>query len=84
MVPGHGEIAGGGERINDLEVLIESLDVFGLKQEDYEWYLDLRRYGSVVHSGFGMGTERVLRWILKLPHIRDAVMFPRTPSRVYP
>lgn len=84
MVPGHGEIAGGGERINDLEVLIDSLNVFDLKQEDYEWYLDLRRYGSVVHSGFGMGTERVLRWILKLPHIRDAVMFPRTPSRVYP
>jgi asparaginyl-tRNA synthetase len=64
--------------------LIESLKKFKLDPEDYEWYLDLRRYGSVVHSGFGMGVERVIRWMLRLSHIRDATLFPRTPSRVYP
>ena len=50
----------------------------------YEWYFDLRRYGSVPHSGFGLGTERVVRWLGKLEHIRDATPFPRTPSRAYP
>lgn len=81
---GFGEIAGGGQRISDYALLIESLKKFKLDPEDYEWYLDLRRYGSVVHSGFGMGVERVIRWMLRLPHIRDATLFPRTPSRVYP
>ena len=81
---GFGEIAGGGQRISDYTLLIESLKKFKLDPQDYEWYLDLRRYGSVVHSGFGMGVERVIRWMLRLPHIRDATLFPRTPSRVYP
>lgn len=81
---GFGEIAGGGQRISDFSLLIESLKEFKLDPEDYEWYLDLRRYGSVVHSGFGMGVERVIRWMLRLPHIRDATLFPRTPARVYP
>ncbi|MCW4038993.1 MAG: asparagine--tRNA ligase [Candidatus Bathyarchaeota archaeon] len=81
---GFGEIAGGGQRISDFALLVESLKEFKLNPEDYEWYLDLRRYGSVVHSGFGMGVERVIRWMLRLPHIRDATLFPRTPARVYP
>jgi asparaginyl-tRNA synthetase len=81
---GFGEIAGGGQRISDYTLLVESLKEFQLDPEDYEWYLDLRRYGSVVHSGFGMGVERVIRWMLRLPHIRDATLFPRTPARIYP
>ena len=57
---------------------------FELNLAAYEWYFDLRRYGSVPHSGFGLGTERVVRWLGKLEHIRDATPFPRTPSRAYP
>jgi len=81
---GFGELAGGGQRISDHDLLVRSMKEFTLDPTDYEWYLDLRKYGSVVHSGFGMGVERVLRWILRLPHIRDASLFPRTPARVYP
>jgi asparaginyl-tRNA synthetase len=81
---GFGEIAGGGQRISDYTLLVASLKEFGLDPAEYEWYLDLRRYGSVVHSGFGMGVERVVRWMLRLPHIRDAALFPRTPARVSP
>ncbi|MFQ6075904.1 MAG: asparagine--tRNA ligase [Candidatus Bathyarchaeia archaeon] len=81
---GHGEISGGGERIDDYEQLIQHINEFGLNPKDYEWYTDLRKYGSVVHSGFGMGIERTVKWILNLPHIRDACLFPRTPARVYP
>lgn len=81
---GFGEISGGGQRISDYNLLIQSIEEFGLNPSDYEWYIDLRKYGSVVHSGFGMGIERVIRWILKLSHIRDACLFPRTPARVYP
>ncbi len=81
---GFGEIAGGGQRISDYALLVASLKEFQLDPTDYKWYLDLRRYGSVVHSGFGMGVERVLRWMLRLPHIRDAALFPRTPARVSP
>jgi asparaginyl-tRNA synthetase len=81
---GFGEIAGGGQRISDYHTLIQSLQQFNLPASDYDWYLDLRRYGGVMHSGFGMGIERVLRWILQLSHIREACLFPRTPARVYP
>lgn len=81
---GFGEIAGGGQRISDYHTLIHSLKKFNLPASDYDWYLDLRRYGGVMHSGFGMGIERVLRWILQLSHIREACLFPRTPARVYP
>ena len=56
----------------------------GLRVEDYEWYLDLRRYGSVPHAGFGLGVERTVRWIAGIQHIRDAVAFPRTPTRLTP
>lgn len=81
---GYGEIIGGSEREDDLEKLIEMINWFGYEPEDYEWYLDLRRYGSVPHSGFGMGLERYLNWLGSLSHIRKATLMPRTPSRIYP
>jgi asparaginyl-tRNA synthetase len=81
---GYGEVVGGGQRIHDYNQLIERIREAGLNPEDYKWYLDLRKYGSVPHSGFGLGIERMLWWMLKLPHIRDACLFPRTPARVYP
>ncbi|MGC9142932.1 MAG: amino acid--tRNA ligase-related protein, partial [Candidatus Micrarchaeia archaeon] len=81
---GIGEIFGGSERISDYNELISRLKEQNLKEEDYKWYIDLRKYGSVPHSGFGMGTERVVRWILKLESIRDAVPFPRTINRLTP
>lgn len=81
---GYGEIIGGGQRIDNLEVLLQRIEEEQLNPEDYEWYVDLRRYGSVPHSGFGLGVERVIRWLLKLEHIRDTIPFPRTINRVYP
>ncbi|MCL4324861.1 MAG: hypothetical protein M1144_05315, partial [Candidatus Thermoplasmatota archaeon] len=71
-------------RETDIEVLKARLEKQGAKMENYDWYLDLRRYGSVPHSGFGLGVERVVRWICKREHIRDTTPFPRTPSRVTP
>jgi asparaginyl-tRNA synthetase len=81
---GYGEITGGGQRIHDLEQLLSRIREEGLKPEDYEWYVDLRRYGTVPHSGFGMGIERTLAWICKLEHIRDAIAFPRLINRIFP
>jgi len=81
---GYGEITGGGQRIDDLEELLRRMREEGLNPEDYKWYIDLRRYGSVPHSGFGLGVERAVAWICKLDHIRDAVAFPRLINRVYP
>ncbi|MCS7142492.1 MAG: asparagine--tRNA ligase [Aigarchaeota archaeon] len=81
---GNGEIVGGGVRIDRYDQLIERIYQFGLDPKDYSWYLDLRRYGSVPHAGFGIGVERVLKWILDLPHVRTACLFPRTPTRVTP
>jgi len=83
---GHGEIIGGSERIWELDELLARMNEQDppLKEEDYKWYVDLRRYGSVPHSGFGMGMERFLKWVLKLDHIRDAVPFPRVINRCYP
>jgi len=81
---GYGEIIGGSERIHDLKLLEQRLEEFGLPKKAYEWYLDLRRYGSVPHSGFGLGIERVTLWICKLKHIRETIPFPRTINRVYP
>ncbi|MCD6482973.1 MAG: asparagine--tRNA ligase [Candidatus Aenigmarchaeota archaeon] len=74
---GYGEIIGGSERETDVNKLIERIKAEGFSPEEYSWYLDLRRYGSVQHSGFGLGTERFVRWILKLDHIRDSIPFPR-------
>ena len=85
MAPkGYGEITSGGQRIHDYNVLLKKIMDMGLDPADYEWYLEIRKYGMPPHSGFGMGVERVLRWLLNLPHIRDATLFPRTPSRLYP
>ncbi len=81
---GFGEISTGGQREEDLGVIIERIEEEGFDPKDYGWYLDLRRYGSVPHSGFGFGVERLLRWICNLDHIRDTIPFPRTMTRAYP
>jgi len=81
---GYGEITGGGQRIHDLGELLKRIEEENLNPKDYEWYIDLRRYGSVPHSGFGLGVERTVAWICKLEHIRDAIAFPRLINRVYP
>ncbi len=79
-----GELIGGSEREADLEALKANLVREGEDLAAYEWYLDTRRYGSVQHSGFGMGVDRLVQWICKLDHIRDAIPFPRTPARYAP
>ena len=84
MVPRIGEISTGGAREENKEILIQRMKEQGLKPEDYEWYLDLRRYGTVPHVGFGMGLERLLTWMLDLDNIIDAIPFPRTTRRFYP
>ncbi len=81
---GYGEIIGGSQREDSYEKLVERIKEEGMKPEDYGWYLDLRKYGSVPHSGFGLGLERLVAWVLKLDHVRWATLFPRTPSRLYP
>ena len=81
---GYGEIVGGSERETDIDTLLERIEEEGLNKKDYEWYLDLRRYGSVPHSGFGMGLERVVAWICGLKHIRETIPFARTMSRLNP
>jgi len=81
---GVGEIVGGSERETDLETIKRALVEQAEDPKAYEWYLDSRRYGSVQHAGFGMGMERLIQWICKLEHIRDAVPFPRTPARISP
>jgi asparaginyl-tRNA synthetase len=84
MVPRIGEISTGGQREEDKDLLIKRMRDQGLKPEDYEWYLDLRRYGTVPHVGFGMGVERLLTWMLDLDNIIDSIPFPRTTRRFYP
>lgn len=84
MVPRIGEISTGGAREDNKEQLIERMKSQDLKPEDYEWYLDLRRYGTVPHVGFGMGLERLLVWMCDLDNIIDAIPFPRTTRRFYP
>ena len=84
LVPRIGELSTGGARVDDKEELIRNLQDFGLNPKDYEWYVDLRRYGSVPHTGFGMGVERLLAWMLNLESIMDAIPFPRTTRRSYP
>ncbi|HEX4921143.1 MAG TPA: asparagine--tRNA ligase [Candidatus Bathyarchaeia archaeon] len=81
---GYGEITGGGQRIEEYDALIKRMNEEGLDPKSYSWYLDLRKFGSVPHSGFGMGLERVVSWICKLDHIRDAIAFPRLINRAYP
>lgn len=84
IVPKIGELATGGSRIDDKDELIERLREFGLKEEDYEWYIDMRRYGTVPHAGFGLGIERLLAWMLNLESVMDTIPFPRTIRRFYP
>jgi asparaginyl-tRNA synthetase len=81
---GYGEICGGSERISDPELLLKRLHEENLPESAFKWYLELRRYGSVPHSGFGMGVERVVSWLCGIEHIREAIPFPRTIKRVYP
>ncbi|MFC6617419.1 asparagine--tRNA ligase [Deinococcus radiophilus] len=81
---GYGEIIGGSERIHDYDLLRERIEGEGLPLEAFEWYLDLRRYGSVPHAGFGMGLERVIAWICGIDHIREAIPFPRMLTRMAP
>jgi asparaginyl-tRNA synthetase len=81
---GYGEMIGASARETDVDRLIERLKGIGADPAEYEWYLDLRRHGSVPHAGFGMGIERIVRWILRREHIRETTPFPRTPSRHTP
>ncbi len=81
---GYGEIIGGSQRIDDLKLLEQKLKEFKLPKKEYEWYLDLRRYGSVPHSGFGIGIERTIAWLCGLKHIREAIPFPRLINRLRP
>lgn len=81
---GYGEIVGGGERETDLTLLIEKINEHKLPMEAFEWYLDLRRYGSVPHAGFGLGLERLVTWVCKLPHVRESIPFPRMYGRLKP
>ena len=81
---GYGEIIGGGQRMDDLEMLEKKIVEHNLPKEAYEWYLDLRRYGSVPHAGFGMGIERTVAWICGLDHVRETIPFARMLYRIYP
>jgi asparaginyl-tRNA synthetase len=81
---GYGEIIGGGQRLDDYELLLQRIHEHKLPQEAFDWYLDLRRYGSVPHAGFGMGIERVVTWICGLEHVRETIPYPRMLYRLYP
>jgi len=81
---GYGEIIGGGQRIHDLELLEQRIKEFNLPREAYEWYVDLRKFGTFPHSGFGLGLERTVAWLCKLSHIRETIPFPRLLYRIYP
>ena len=84
IVPRIGELTTGGARVDDKEELIKRLKELGLKRDDYEWYIDLRKYGTVPHAGFGLGVERLLAWMLHLENVMDTIPFPRTLRRFYP
>ncbi len=81
---GYGEIIGGGERETDYGTLTQRINEHGYSMDDYSWYLDLRKYGSVPHSGFGLGIERMVAWVCKLPHVRETIPFPRLLDRLKP
>jgi asparaginyl-tRNA synthetase len=82
LAPGIGEIIGGSQREERLEVLTERIQAMGLNPQDYWWYLDLRRYGTVPHAGFGLGFERLVQFITGMGNIRDVIPFPRFPHGV--
>ena len=81
---GYGEIIGGSQREDDYDKLVKRIEEEGLPMDSYKWYLDLRKYGTFTHSGFGLGLERTVAWITGRPHIREAIPFPRTMYRLYP
>ena len=81
---GYGEIIGGGERSADLAYLEKQIEKHKLPREAYEWYLDLRKYGTVPHAGFGLGVERTVAWVCKLEHVRETIPFPRMLEKIYP
>jgi asparaginyl-tRNA synthetase len=81
---GYGEIIGGGQRTANLELLLRRIEEHKLPKEAFDWYVDLRKYGSVPHAGFGMGIERVVAWICKLEHVRETIPFPRMLYRLRP
>jgi asparaginyl-tRNA synthetase len=80
LVPGIGEIIGGSQREERYDNLVSRLAEMGLNQEDYDWYLDLRRYGTVPHAGFGLGFERLIQFVSGMANIREVIPFPRTPG----
>ena len=82
LAPGIGEIVGGSQREDNYDVLLGKIHEMGLKEEDYWWYLDLRKYGSVPHSGFGLGFDRMLMYITGMTNIRDVIPFPRTTKNL--
>jgi asparaginyl-tRNA synthetase len=81
---GYGEIVGGGERETNVQLLTDKINEHQLPMEAFEWYLDLRRYGTAPHAGFGLGLERLVTWICKLPHVRESIPFPRMYGRLLP
>ena len=81
---GYGEIIGGGQREDSLQKLEDRIKEYDLPREPFEWYLDLRRYGSVPHGGFGLGVERTVAWITGTEHVRETIAFPRMLYRIYP
>lgn len=81
---GYGEVIGGGERASSVEFLLDQIEKENLNKQDYEWYLDVRRYGSFPHAGFGLGVERTVAWMCKLPHVRETIPYPRLLHRLSP
>jgi asparaginyl-tRNA synthetase len=81
---GYGELIGGSQREDDHDMLLERIRAQKLPEESYAWYLDLRKYGSVPHAGFGLGLERTVGWICGLEHVRETIPFARTIGRLYP
>ena len=81
---GYGEIIGGSERISDYDTLKERIEANNLDMDAYQWFLDLRKYGTVPHSGFGLGLERTVAWLSGVSHVRETAPFPRLLNRLYP
>ncbi|MGQ9465447.1 MAG: amino acid--tRNA ligase-related protein, partial [bacterium] len=81
---GYGEIIGGGQREDNYEILLKRIKENKLPEEAYRWYLDLRKFGTCPHSGFGLGLERTIAWICKIPHVRETIPFPRMLEKIYP
>ena len=81
---GYGEIIGGSQREDDYELLKSRMEQDKMDLQEYQWYLDLRKYGSVPHSGFGIGLERMISWVTGIKHIRETIPFPRMLYRIYP